>query len=109
MDNAVALAALTLAGTIAAGFFTLVNKQNRTHEKLATAMDKVAKSNQDIAKEAKKGNVEAKERNGHLAELTIQSSEQMLKAIQTIREQHVDHQTVVKQEVNKAIVPPKGG
>lgn len=108
MDNTVALTALTLAGTITAGFFALLTKQNKTHEKLVDAMDRVAKSNQAIAKEAKKGNVEAKERNGHLAELTIQSGEQMLEAIQTIREQHVDHQTVVKQEVSKAIVPPKG-
>lgn len=85
MDNTVALAALTLAGTIAGGFFTLINKQNKTHEKIASAMDDVARSNKLIAKETKQGNLEAKQRNGHLAELTIESKQATIEAIKTIK------------------------
>lgn len=91
MDNTVALAALTLAGTIAGGFFTLVNKQNKTHEKLATTMDRVALATEKSADEAK-------ERNGHLAELIIETAkntkEEMNKPVnvQTVETQVVREQ-----------------
>ena len=65
MDNAVALAAITLAGTITAGFFKLLNK-------LTKSIDNLVASNKEIARATKKGADEAKERNGHLAELIIQ-------------------------------------
>lgn len=99
MDNVVAVAALTLAGTIATGFFAIINQQNKTHAKLSQSMDKVAASNQAIAKETRRGNEEAKQRNGHLAELTIQSGEQMLEAIQSLKKQNVKEQTVEHQTV----------
>lgn len=94
------IALITLIGAICAGFFKLIADQTKVHSKLVTSMDKVATSNDKIAKETAKGNLEAKERNGHLAELTIQSNEQMLEAIgkighkQTVEEQNVIHQTV---------------
>lgn len=107
-SNAVALAALALTTTIAGGFFALINKQNKTHEKIAEAMNKVAKSNVEIVKsnyriadETKQGNKEAKERNGHLAELVVQTNENTLEAIKNVEGQHVTVQTVEAQVVKK--------
>lgn len=107
-SNSVALAALTLSGTIAAGFFTLVNKQNRTHEKIATALDKVAASNIIIAEKTEKvaqatvqGNKEAKERNGHLAELVIQTNDKAIEAIQSVKKQEVGEQHVKVQSIDE--------
>lgn len=118
-DNSVAIAAIALTGTIATGFFALIRQQNKVHEKVATSMDNVANSNRAIAKEAglsrkvqEKGFNEAKERNGHLAELIIQQGEQtkaladgatesILGAVQNIKEQHVEHQHVDRETVGK--------
>ena len=103
MENAVALAAITLAGTICAGFFALVNKQNTIHSKIASGLDRLAKAHET-------GNKESAERNGHLGELvteqtkfTKKSTSQILKAVQSIPTQHVseqkvDHQTVKSKE-----------
>lgn len=104
MDNsAVALAAIGLVGTILAlvvkPLFGLLREQTRATNALSASMKKVADSNKEIAKETKQGNKEAKARNGHLAELTIESNKQMMEALQNISKQHVDHQVVVKQEV----------
>lgn len=102
MDNVVALTALTLTGTIATGFFALIRQQNKVHEKIAEAMDKVATSNGLIAKEAKQGNKEAKERNGHLAELVIQTGENTISAVQNVEHQHVDSQVIDSKVIKEA-------
>ena len=110
MENAVALAAITLAGTICAGFFALVNKQNslmnkqtKVHGEIATGLDRLAKAHDT-------GNKESAERNGHLGELvteqskfTKESTKQILKAVQSIpsqnvKEQKVEHQTIKNKE-----------
>lgn len=103
MENAVALAAITLAGTICTGFFALVNKQNTIHSKIASGLDRLAKAHET-------GNQESAERNGHLGEMvteqakfTKESTSQILKAVQSIptqnvHEQKVEHQTVKSQE-----------
>lgn len=94
------IALIALIGALTAGFFKLIDRQTTVHEKLVSSMDKVAESNDKIADATEKGNSEAEQRNGHLAELTIQSQEQMLEAIQkignkqTVEEQNVIHQTV---------------
>ena len=98
-ENAVALAALGLTGTLAGGFFLLLREQNRTHAKLSKSMDKMAESNEKIARATEQGNREAKERNGHLAELTLQSRDQTLEAIMNVQEQKVTHQTVEHETV----------
>lgn len=109
-ENAVAIAAITLAGTICAGFFALVNKQNslmnkqtKVHGEIASGLDRLAKAHET-------GNKESAERNGHLGELvteqtkfTKESTSQILKAVQSIPTQHVseqkvDHQTVKSKE-----------
>ena len=63
------------------------------------ALGEVAESNRAIAKATEKGNREAEKRNGHLAELTIQSKEDTLKAIGHLKVQHVDKQTVTHEHV----------
>ena len=68
---------------------------------LTLAIEKMANSNDNIAKETARGNKEAKERNGHLAEITIQSRDQVLDFIQHIGKQHVVQQMVDKQTVKE--------
>lgn len=61
-------------------------------DSMAEGMRKVAESNKRIADESEK-------RNGHLAEITVQSRDQVLGAIHHITEQHVEHQHVVNEVV----------
>lgn len=104
----VAIAAIGLAGTICAGFFALVGKQIKATEKLSNSMDKMAESNGkiaekmgEVAKETKQGNVEAKERNGHLAELAIENTKHLMSAVQNIGQQKVGEQNVAHQTINQ--------
>lgn len=94
-DNTVALAAIALAGTLAAGFFKLLNK-------LSKSIDSNTRAHEQVAIEIKKGNQEAKERNGHLGELVEDSKKATLVAIQNIPQQHVEHQHVDKQEIKES-------
>ena len=66
-------------------------------KELVSAIKDMADSNRAIADEQRKGNQEAEKRNGHLAEITIQSRDQVLGAIGYIKEQKVEHQTVLEQ------------
>lgn len=61
-------------------------------EGMAEGMRAVASSNKRIADESEK-------RNGHLAEITVQSRDQVLNAIGHIKKQHVEHQHVVNEVV----------
>lgn len=103
---------MTILASMLAGFYTLIKfllreaAKDRGADRLerkdfSAAMRDVADSNREIAHETKQGNSEAKERNGHLAELTVQSNQQMLKAIKNIKEQHVDNQIVDNQTIKK--------
>jgi hypothetical protein len=71
----VALAAIGLAGALAAGFFKLIGTLNIT-------MNKVAESNEKIAQETRKAADEAEKRNGHLAELVLESQRSVIRAVQ---------------------------
>lgn len=64
-DNAVALAVVGLLGTVFAALFKLLNDNTK-------ALNKVASSSEQVAKETAKGNREAKQRNGHLGEQNVQ-------------------------------------
>lgn len=98
-DSSVLLGLIALTGTIATGFFALINKQIATYEKVAKSMDAVADSNRDIAKETRRGNQEAKDRNGHLAELVIQNAEKTITTLQKVDTQHVETQVVHNETV----------
>lgn len=86
----VALAAIGLAGSICAGFFALVKMQDKTHQKIAVGLN-------DLAEATTQGNKEAKERNGHLAELVIETS----KNTQELLNKPVTVQTVETQVVKE--------
>lgn len=110
MDNAVAIAALTLTGTIATGFFALMRQQNRTHEKLSSSLDKVADTNKNIAEETRKvadatirSADESKQRNGHIAELIIESRDGIIDKVQNVHEQKVEEQVVEHQTIKGAV------
>lgn len=73
--------------------------------KMSAGMEKIALSNGKIAAATAKGAKEAKQRNGHLAELVIQSTETAQKiaqqetstiidAVQNVKVQHVDSQDI---------------
>lgn len=106
----VALAAIALAGTICAGFFALVNKQNTLMNKQTKVHGEIANGLDRLAAAHEKGNKESAERNGHLGEQNIEiaklvkkSNEDTLRAIkaitkQTVQEQRVEHQTVENKE-----------
>lgn len=64
-------------------------------------LKKVAESNQAIATATEKAAKEAEQRNGHLAELTIQSKKDTIAAIGHLKVQHVDKQTVRHEHVDK--------
>jgi hypothetical protein len=124
-DGSVALAVVGLTGTICAGFFTMINKQNKTHDKIAKAVDnlaeqsrKVVVSNQDIARATRQGSREAKERNGHLADMVIQQGEMIkevadnattniILGVSEVNEQHIKKQHVDESVVDKSTI--KGG
>lgn len=110
----IALGALGLVGTILVvvvkPLFGLLKANTK-----ATAANTAALQN--IAKETKRGADEAKQRNGHLAELIINSRDDVqsiadnavttiVGAVQNVKEQHVDvqhveHGTVIKEQETK--------
>jgi hypothetical protein len=75
-------------------------------KEFSRAIQKMAESSEKVAEEAslsrqvqEKGFAEAEKRNGHLAEISIDNKDAILKAIksvsvQNIKEQNVEHQTV---------------
>lgn len=66
---------------------------------LVSAIKDMADSNRDIAEATERQAQEAEKRNGHLAEITVQSRDQVLGAISNIKEQKVEHQTVQHETV----------
>lgn len=104
---AVALAAIGLCTAIlkivVSPLFKLL-KENTTAQKAnATALVKVSKSMERVAKATTKGAEEAEKRNGHLAELTIQSKKDTIKAISEMKNHHITTQNVDKQTVKKQV------
>src|SRR3954468_6390137 len=111
-NNNVAIAALTLTGTLAAGFFALIAKQNKTHENLAKSIDLMARASKEVAKATTRSAEEAEQRNGHLGELVSQGNEltgkileQQKKAATILADsstnQHIEHQIVDKQTIKQ--------
>lgn len=114
----IVLALIGLVGAICTGFFKLFADQNKVHEKIVNGLgkltesgDKQASAMREIATETKKGNREAKERNGHLAELQIQQADKVIEHIDNVKMQHVGKQVVDEQEVKVETVGKviKGG
>lgn len=93
----VALASIALVGTLSAGFFALVNKQNEIHSRIGAALDRLAEAHET-------GNRESAERNGHLGEQNIEIakiSKEISKKLDSISTQEVHDQHVHKQVIEK--------
>lgn len=106
MDSAVLVAAIGVFSLTIAGLFKLIGDQNKSHEKMADAFEKMAESNKDIAIATNRGADEAKERNGHLGEQNLQivelikdTREDLKEHIDNIKEQHVGKQIVDEMSV----------
>lgn len=78
---------------------TFVGFLNKAASKLSDSLDSLTKSNEKIARATTKSATEAKQRNGHLAELMIESKRETIQGFQTIREQHVETQHIDTQTV----------
>ena len=79
MSEPVTLALIGMMGAIITGFFKMIDTQNKNQKELTKAVDalsrnseKQAQASLEIAKETKQGNIEAKERNGHLGQQNIE-------------------------------------
>lgn len=111
MSDQTVIALIGLFGAITAGFFKLIKDQQKIHDRLAKGVDKLAKSSEKNVKATEKvANAtirsanEAKERNGHLAELTIQQADKIIGNIKSVRKQHIDKLTVDNEVVQNQIV-----
>lgn len=100
MNDSLGIALVAAVGSVIAGFFKLIDNQNKLHAKLAQSIDKMASSSEKVAKATQQGNREAKERNGHLAEMTIQQGDRIADLVGNVNKQHVATQVVDKQEIN---------
>lgn len=95
--------------------FKLLADNTKATNAQATAAESQAKAMEALVAETRKGNKEAKQRNGHLGEQNIQITELITKmgtdmksaadrnhdAIVNVKEQHVQHQTVNKEVVKE--------
>jgi len=101
MNDSAIIAAIAAISAVIAGFFKLIDNQNKLHAKLADSIDKMAKSSEKVAAATVQGNKEAKERNGHLADITVQQADRIAQIVTHIKEQHVINQHVDTETVNK--------
>ena len=117
---------LTAFGAMLAGFYAIArlmlnqatadrSADRRERKEFQKAILKMAKSSDRVADATERSADEAKQRNGHLAELITTSSDQVkviadsaqkniIAAIkvQTVKEQHVEHQQVDKADIKDA-------
>ena len=109
MDTAVFLAVLGVFSTMIVGLFKLIDNQSKAQERMALSLDANTKSNQEIAEATKTGAREAKQRNGHLADLILEqgkitqaiadgATKNIVDAFQNVAEQKVEHQVVAHKE-----------
>lgn len=106
MNESAIIAIVGAVAGVIAGFFKLIDNQNKLHEKLSVSIDRMARSgdNQaermgEVARATTKAANEAEQRNGHLAEITVQQGDRIEKLVMNVREQHVEHQHVEHETV----------
>jgi hypothetical protein len=113
MQSTELLQVLAVIGGMLAGFYGVFKIMNATAEKdrnadraeraaFIQALSNVASTNKEIAVATKRGADEAKERNGHLAEISQQNKEQIIEAVHglIIDKQTVHNQFVENEQVN---------
>jgi hypothetical protein len=86
------LALIAILATTVTGLFKLLNDNTK-------ATSENTKALQTIAVETKRGADEAKERNGHLAEISDLNRDLIIQAVTRVKVQHVQNQTVEHEEV----------
>jgi len=98
MNDATIFALVGILGSVITALFKLLNTNTKALDRNTIAMESVAKSNKRIADESK-------QRNGHLAEITMEARNTVLDRIdgviinkQTVHNQIVEHETVKKKE-----------
>lgn len=100
--------------TVVTGFFAIAKvmlsqasgdreADRKERAQLALAIKDMAKSSARVADATVKGAAEARERNGHLADMVKEAKEQTINAISIVKEQHVEHQHVQTEKVEKVI------
>lgn len=99
MEDATTLALVSIVGAVITALFKLLNDNTKATNNMATSHDKVAEA-------IVQGNLEAKERNGHLGDQSLkiigmmaESRKDTLQAINDLKVQHVDKQIVQEQTV----------
>lgn len=111
MSDQTVIALLGIFGSITAGFFKLINdqnkasqkqneamqRQNEVHAKIAEGLTGLTKASERGAKATERAALEAEKRNGHLAEITVQQADRIMTSLEHITEQRVDKQVVNKQ------------
>jgi len=103
-ETPIALALIALIGTLAGGFFKLLNDTNKGLNKLAESGDKQANQMGKVAQATVRAANEAEKRNGHLVEITVQQADRVLHHLDNVKRQHVGTQVVDNQEVKTEIV-----
>lgn len=73
-DTTVALAAIGLAGSITAGFFAFMSKLIKSLDSVTASNREASKAAKEVAKATKQAAKEAKDRNGHLAKLVVDTA-----------------------------------
>lgn len=112
MNNAPSFPDLVIFAGMLLGFYSIakVMLRSATREReadrqerlnLSKAIDRMASSSDKVAIATERSADEAKERNGHLAELVVQNTTDIVEAVKEHHDQHVKTQTVDKQVVNK--------
>lgn len=104
MSDSAIIAIITAVTGVIAGFFKLIDNQNKVHQKLSKSIDSMAEASKSVAHATNKSAKEAEIRNGHLAEISVQQADRIISHLDNIKEQHVDKQVVDRQEVGKEIV-----
>lgn len=120
MQNLAELGTLLIAvfgalGTLLLGFYKYAQSREKDFEasrsiaakEYAKSTKILAQSLNRVAKATERGADEAKQRNGHLAELQLQGHAMIQEAISTIQNQTVQHQTVKHSTVENEIINSK--
>lgn len=119
-DNGELIGIFAAFGGLLVGFYAFATKQMRDarderkdeRDTFNKTLDKVARASEHVAEATSRAADEAKQRNGHLADLVIEQREHMkfianqtsntiLDGVQHIQEQHIEKQRIDKQTINK--------
>lgn len=82
-------------------------RRDKINAEMAKAIDKMANSNDKVAKEIRQGNKESAARNGHLGEQNLQIINVVEKISGNLHKQTIEHQVVKDSTVEKLSIKDK--